>query len=290
MSDPGGRRTRVLSVEASLFSARPPSEVAVAAASLPQLFRPGAPGIACDVRVVDAASPLWPQDLARVLDTPVRGILLAAPTMTDAAGVAAVAEKAENTHRPVVVAMPFACDAAVRDGLSRIGAEGEPLSFIDSIATVPDDGVRTRSSALGAALLAQLVAIRIVAGPVPGLTMNYETDCAYSAVAVTGGMTVTLAGLVSAVGPPSLRVDLVGARHRHTACLTGPYAAPATFRSYGPAGTSRPSLSHESGLRTAWQNLHAAVTSGQPVRFGLRELTHDLAAAAGRLRARPAIG
>jgi len=77
-------------------------------------------------------------------------------------------------------------------------------------------------------------------------------------------------------------VDLVGARYRHTACLTGTYAVPATFRSHGRAGTSRPPVSYESGVRTAWRNLHAAVTSGQPVRYGLRDLALDLAAAADR--------
>ena len=283
MTDPpGDHPAQVLTVEAALFSARPPSDAAVAAASLPRLFRPEAPGAASDVRVVDGASPWWPRSLAQALDTPVRGILLTPPALAGAAEVTAVAGQAERTGRPVVVAMPFAYDAAVRDGLSRIGAEGEPLGFIDSIALVPDDSAR--SSALGSALLAQLAAVRTVAGPVTGLTMNYDTDRAYSAAAVTGEVTVTLAGLVSSVGPPSLRVDLVGARHRHIACLTGRYAASATFRSYGQAGTSRPPVSYESGLRTAWRNLHAAVTSAQPVRFGLRELALDLASATGRTR------
>lgn len=283
MTGPSGDHpAQVLSVDAALFSAQPPSDAAVAAASLPRLFRPGTPGAQSDVRVVHAASPSWPQALGQALDTAVRGILLTTPTLADAAAVAAVAGQAERTHRPVVVAMPFAYDAAIRDGLSRIGAEGEPLSFIDSVATVPDDS--DRSSALGAALLAQLAAVRTTAGLVQGLTMNYDTGRAYSAVAVTGGITVTLAGLVSAAGPPSLRMDMVGARHRHTVCLTGPYAAPATFRSHGRAGTSRPPLSYESGLRSAWRNLHAAVTSAQPVRFGLRELALDLAPATGRTR------
>jgi hypothetical protein len=275
------RPPQVLSVDASLFSARPPSDVAAPAASLPRLFRAAAPALASDVRVVDPASPSWPQLLAQALDTSVRGILLPAPGLADAAGVAALAGKVESARCPVVVAMPFPSGSITRRQ-PKPGTEAAPLSFIDSIVTVPDDGAREPRSALGAALLSQLAAIRAILGPVPGLTMNYETDHAYSAVADLGGVTVALAGLVSAAGPPALRVDLVGPRHRYSVYLTGSYAAPARFWSYGQEGTSRPPLSYDSGLRTAWRNLHGAVTGREPVRFGLRELAQDLAAAAGR--------
>jgi hypothetical protein len=38
--------------------------------------------------------------------------------------------------------------------------------------------------------------------------------------------------------------------------------------------------SYESGLRSAWRNLHAAATGTEPVRFGLRHLAEVLAPAA----------
>jgi len=274
----------VLTVDEVLFSGRRLTELAVAAASLPQLFRPaaggGESGRPCDIRVVDASAPSWPGLLARALDTPVRGVLLSSPTVTDAAEVTALAARAERARCRVVVAMAFPYDATVRAGLSRLREEREPLSFIDSIATASGEGgALAPRSALGRAFLAQLAAVRTIIGPVPDLTMSQETDHAYSAAAARDGVTVMLAGLVSSLPAPAVRVDLVGPRRRHTICLAGSSAAPATFRSYGASGMTRPLPSYESGLRSAWRNLHAAVTGAEPVRFGLRELALDLASA-----------
>jgi hypothetical protein len=278
------RPAEALSVDASLFSARRQADVTAAAASLPQLFRPATGGQASeclpDIRVIDGAAPSWPGTLAQVLDTPVRGVLLSAPTIVPAAEVEALAARAESASCCVVVAMPFAYDVTVGHGLSRLQEQPETLSIIDSIATVSDsDGAQPPRSLLAQALLAQLSAIRMIAGTVPALTMNQATDHAYSVTGTSNGMTVMLAGLVSSVLRTALRVDLVGVHHRHTIRLAGPSSAPATFLSYDASGMSAPMPSYESGLRNAWRNLHAAVTSSTPVRFGLRELAADLASA-----------
>lgn len=271
----------LLTVEEFPLPGRWPSGLAAAAASLPHLFRPAAasaePGYPCDIRVVDGSAPLWPQMLARALDPKVRGILLSAPTMADAAEVRTLAARADSVGCRVVVAMPFAHDATVAAGLSRLRQDREPLSIIDSIATASaeggDPGPR---SALEQALLAQLAAIRTITGPVQNLVITQATDHAYSATAARDGTTVVLAGVVSFLPAPALRVDLVGPRRRHTICLPGPGGGPATFRSYGASGMTCPPPSYESGLRSAWRNLHAAVTGPEPVRFGLRELALDL--------------
>lgn len=289
------RPAEVLTVSLSPASSGRRSQDAAAAASLPQLFRPaqggrsaeggqpaaggGRSGPGCDVDVVDGAAPGWPQLIAQALDRPARGVLLSPPTIAAVADVTDLAARATSIGCPVVVATPFPYDPTVRDGLSRLRAAGGKLSFADSIVTVPGDGGgQPPGSALGAAFLAQLAAIRMITGGVPGLTMNYETDHAYCAAAIGDEMTVLLAGLVSGCAAPVLRVDLVGVRSRHTICLAEPFAAaPATFLSYGTSGMSRLPLSYESGLRSAWRNLHAAVTSAHPVRYGLRELIQDLA-------------
>ena len=87
-----------------------------------------------DIRVIDGAAPSWPGTLAQVLDTPVRGVLLSAPTIVPTAEVEALAARAESASCCVVVAMPFAYDVTVGHGLSRLQEQPETLSIIDSIA------------------------------------------------------------------------------------------------------------------------------------------------------------
>lgn len=271
----------VLTVEAALFSARRQAGLAAAAASLPGLLRPAAGGQDPDIRVIHAAVPSWPRTLGQALGTSARGVMLSTPTLVPAAEVAALAARAESARCPVVVATPFPHDPTVRDGLSLLREGQETLTIIDSVVTVPDDGALRPGSLLGQAFLAQLAAIRTLIGPVPALTMNHASDRAYSAAGVRAGMTVMLAGLVSFLPAPALRVDLAGVRRRHSICLAEPpSAAPATFLSYGASGMCRPPPSYENGLRGAWRNLHAAVTGGEPVSFGLRELATDLESAA----------
>ena len=183
-----------------------------------------------------------------------------------------------------MVATPVPYDATIQEGTSWIRAD-EP-SFADSIVTTgaPDGSTaRSAGAALGAGLLLQLAAVRTIIGPPAELTMNYETGYAYSATGHHGNITMMLAGLVSTAPAAALRVDVVGARTRHTISLADPFAAiPATFLSAGGSGTRRLPLSYDSGMRAAWRNLHASVTGAQPVRYGLRELLADLAIA--RLR------
>lgn len=108
--------------------------------------------------------------------------------------------------------------------------------------------------------------------------MNLDTDRAYSAAGTRDGLTVVLAGLVSSLPAPFLRIDLLGARRRHTIRLADP--GPSTVVSYGPAGMSAAPPSYEGGLRGAWRDLHAAVTRAEPPRFGLRDLAAVLESAA----------
>jgi len=276
----------LLSVEAGLFADRRLAGLAAAAASLPRLLRPAA-GAPADIRVVDGAAPDWSGALARALDAAPRGVLLSAPAVVPAAEVDVLAARAARARCPVVVAAAFCYDPAVRDGLSRLRADGETFSLFDSMVTIPDyDSAGPLRSRLGRGFLAQLTAIRTITGPVPPLTVDRVTDEAYSAAGTRDGVTVLLAGVVSAL-PAVLRVDLVGARRRHTICLAEPAAAPAAFGSYGASGLVRPPPSYEGGLRGAWRALYAAVTSAQPVRFGLPELALDLAAAAAWRTAGP---
>lgn len=226
--------------------------------------------------MIDAADPAWPRLVAEALDTQALGVLLVTPTIAAVAEIRGLAARAECVGCPVVVATPFPYDASVRNGLARLRAGRETLSFADSTVTVTAD-VHGPRCALGTALVAQLAAIQTIIGPVCGLTMSYETDHAYSAVAACDKVTVSLAGLVSAYPAAGLRVDLVGVRRRHTIRVADPFAAAAaTFVSYDASGMSRLPPSYESGLRSAWRVLHAAVTNAQPVHYGLRELARDL--------------
>lgn len=263
---------------AALFPAPRLARPAAAAASLPQLFQPAAdPEKPADILLVDGVDPSWPQALGRALDTPVRGVLLCAPTVVPTAEAQALAARAGEAGRPVVVATPFPYDAAARDALSRYGPTDSP-TLIDSVVTIRDDGDgRPARSLLGVAFLAQLAAIATITGPVPVLTMNLDTEHAYSATGTRDGLTVVLAGLVSSLPAPSLRIDLLGAHRRHTIRLADP--GPSTVVSYGPLGMSGMPPSYQGGLRNAWRNLHAAVTAAEPVRFGLRELAAVLASA-----------
>jgi len=267
----------VLTVGASLFSAPRLAGPAAAAATLPQLFQPAA-GTPADILLVDGAEPSWPRALGRALDTPVRGVLLCAPTVVPAAEAEALAARAEDAGRPVVVATPFPYDAAARDALSRFGPTDSP-TLIDAVVTARDGGDgRPARSLLGVAFLAQLAAIATITGPLPVLTMNLDTDHAYSAAGTRDGLTVVLAGLISSLPTPLLRIDLVGVHRRHTIRLANP--GPSAVVSYGPLGMSGMPPSYEGGLRNAWRNLHAAVTGAEPVRFGLRDLAAVLASAA----------
>lgn len=276
MSAAGG--ADVLSFEASLLSAGRQAALAAAAASLPQLLRPAADGREPDIRIVDGTAPSWPRALAAALDARARGVLLTAPALAPAAEAEALAAEAESARCPVVVAMPLPYDATIRAGIARLRKDRETLSLIDATAMVGDDGGLPPRARLGAAFLAQLAAIRTIIGPVPALTVNLRTDRAYSAAGTGDGVTVMLAGLISSLPAPVLRVDLVGPRRRHTICLAEP--APATFLSYDASGMRRPSPGYESGLRGAWRDLHAAVTCAEPVRHGLRDLAATLACAA----------
>jgi hypothetical protein len=268
----------VLTVGASLFSAPRLVVPAAAAATLPQLFQPAA-GTPADILLVDGAEPSWPRALGRALDTPVRGILLCAPTVVPAAEAEALAARAEDAGRPVVVATPFPYDAAARDALSRFRDPAESPTLIDAVVTARDGGDgRPARSLLGVAFLAQLAAIATITGPLPVLTMNLDTDHAYSAAGTRDGLTVVLAGLISSLPTPLLRIDLVGVHRRHTIRLANP--GPSAVVSYGPLGMSGMPPSYEGGLRNAWRNLHAAVTGAEPVRFGLRDLAAVLASAA----------
>jgi hypothetical protein len=274
------RPADALTVEAALFSDPRLAGPAAAAASLPQLFQPAADGREpADIVIVDGAEPSWPRTLGQALNTPVRGILLGAPTVVPAAEAQALAARAEHDGRAVVVATPFPYDAVAHDArLAFRDSAGAP-SLIDAIVTVHDDGHgRPARSLLGVAFMNQLVAIATITGPVPVLTMNLNTDHAYSAAGTRDGLTVVLAGLVSSLPAPSLRIDLVGAHRRHTIRLGDP--GPSAAVSYGPLGRSGGPPSYEGGLRNAWRNLHAAVTAAEPVRFGLRELATVLTSAA----------
>ena len=279
MSAAGAAHPRgVLTVGASLFSAPRLAGPAAAAATLPQLFQPAA-GTPADILLVDGAEPSWPRALGRALDTPVRGVLLCAPTVVPAAEAEALAARAEDAGRPVVVATPFPYDAAARDALSRFRDPAESPTLIDAVVTARDGGDgRPARSLLGVAFLAQLAAIATITGPLPVLTMNLDTDHAYSAAGTRDGLTVVLAGLISSLPTPLLRIDLVGVHRRHTIRLANP--GPSAVVSYGPLGMSGMPPSYEGGLRNAWRNLHAAVTGAEPVRFGLRDLAAVLASAA----------
>jgi hypothetical protein len=270
----------VLTVGAGLVSAPRLARPAAAAATLPQLFQPAAdPDKHADVLIVDGAEPSWPRVLGRALDTPVRGVLLCEPTVVPAAEARALAARAEDAGRPVVVATPFPYDAAARNALPAFRDPAERPTLIDAVVTVRDDGDgRPARSLLGVAFLAQLAAIATITGPVPVLTMNLDTDHAYSAAGTRDGLTVVLAGLLSSLPTPSLRIDLLGVHRRHTIRLADP--GPSTVVSYGPLGTSAAPPSYAGGLRGAWRNLHAAVAGAEPVRFGLRELAAVLASAA----------
>jgi hypothetical protein len=304
------RPAEVLSVDLSSLSRQRRSAHVAAVASLPQLLRPvangqgtaadrgpaggggpagdrgpgdgpresGPPG---DIQVIDAADPAWPRLAAEALDRPARGVLLTPPALAAVFEVADLAARTESVGCPVVVATPVPYDTTVQNGIARLHADRETLSFADSIVTVTA-GAHGPRCALGAALLTQLAAIRMAVGPVSGLTMSYETEHAYCAVAACGEVTVSLAGLVSGYPVAGLRMDLVGARRRHAIRVAGPFAAsPATFATYNASGMSVLPPSYESGLRSAWRDLHAAVTTAQPVRYGLRELTRDLTSAPG---------
>jgi hypothetical protein len=270
----------VLTVEGSLFSSPRLAGPAAAAATLPLLFQPAAgPQKPADILIVDGAEPSWPRALGQALDTPARGVLLAAPTVVPAAEAQALAARAEDAGRPVVVATPFPYDPAVRDALPAFRDPAESPTLIDGVVTVHDGGDgRPARSQLGAAFMIQLAAIATITGPLPVLTMNLDTDHAYSAAGTRDGLTVVLAGLVSSLPTPLLRIDLVGAHRRHTIRLADP--GPSAVVSYGPLGMSRMPPSYQGGLRNAWRNLHAAVTAAEPVRFGLRDLAAVLASAA----------
>jgi hypothetical protein len=274
------RPAGVLSIDAPPPLAGRLDGVTAAAVTLPQLFQPAEAGREQgrlpDIRVIDGAAPSWPAALGQVLGTRARGVLLCAPTTAPAAEVEALARQADLAGCRVVVAMPFAYDPTVRHGLSRLPHRPGPLSFIDAVTTVCDSGTVPPRSLLAQALLAQSCAVAAITGTVPALSTNQATDQAYSVTGTSHGVTVLLTGLVSAALPAVLRVDLVGASHRHAITLAQSPAAPATFVSYDASGMSRPAPSYESGLRHAWRDLHAAVTTGTPVRFGLRELAAGL--------------
>jgi hypothetical protein len=273
------RPAGVLTVGPSPFPAPRLAGPAAAAATLPQLFQPAGPRKPADILLVDGAEPSWPQALGQALDTPARGVLLCTPTVVPATQTRALAARAEDAGRPVVVATPFPYDAAARDALPMFRDPAESPTLIDAVATVHDDGDgRPARSLLGVAFMIQLAAIATITGPVPVLTMNLNTDHAYSAAGTRDGLTVVLAGLISSLPTPLLRIDLLGAHRRHTIHLAD--AGPSAVASYGPLGVSGMPPSYEGGLRNAWRNLHAAVTAAEPVRFGLRELAAVLESAA----------
>jgi len=198
--------------------------------------------------------------------------------MVPVAEVNELAESSAQAGRPVVVAAPFMYDAAVHDGLSGMRADVGDLSLVESVVTVPAEGTDQGSEApLYLGLLAQVGAIRLTVQLLRDVVIHFENAQAYMATSLVGNTTVLLAGLLSTLRAPVLCLDLVALRDCWSIRLDETtIATPAQFVSRSGSGLRRPCESYESGLRAAWQNLHAAVTRNEQVRYGLKDLVGDM--------------
>ena len=240
-------------------------------ASLPQRFLVTGKrvGECTDIVVVSGQEPSWMDRVGLAVDAGAKGILLAAPTAADPAQVRTLA----TGGLVVAVDIRFAPDPSWAAAVSDIAVDARSASLIDSVVTVE----KATESSLFAGLVEQLALVRSLFGSFDHLGCIHRTTRQHALVGHSGGAAVSLTAVASETPGSTLRMDVVSAARRWQAHFDDTaLARPTEITLYdGNGALSRPLL-YASGRRSAWMQLHAAITEQASIPYSLEDLATDL--------------
>jgi hypothetical protein len=226
-------------------------------------------GESVDIVVVSGQEASWMDRVGLAVDAGAKGILLAAATAADPAQVRSLV----TGSLIVAVDTRFAADPSWAAAVSDIAVDARCASLIDSVVTVEDATER----AFFAGLVEQLALVRSLLGSFDHIRCIHRTARQHALVGHSGGAVVTLTAVASQTPGSTLRMDVVSAARRWQAHFEDTaIARPTEITLYdGNGALSRPLL-YASGRRTAWMQLHAAITEHASFPYSLEDLTTDL--------------
>ncbi|CAM3228856.1 hypothetical protein PSET11_00912 [Arthrobacter ulcerisalmonis] len=219
--------------------------VALAVASLPESFTPGAAG--ADV-IVLAGTAGWTTAAQQAVDAGARGVVVVNPAAEDTAALRVAARAAGSA---IVLDQRWAANPAVRHAEHAVRSAASRLALIDSVAMAP---VGTDLDRL---LTDHVAAVVRITGPLADLRLLHRGAHGYSASARFGnGAPVALQGIVSAARPAHVTLSVLTDDGGVSVTLPDPVAAwPGTVTVTGPQGAVLLPTLYESAHRTTWRRL-----------------------------------
>jgi hypothetical protein len=271
---------RGLTVDVSAMGAAADRERAVLA-SLPKHVRIAADERA-DVYLISSRAAGWPDRLERALRDGAAGVLLTGAGAAEPGVLESLARLAGQLAVPVLVDVRFAHDptwAAASAELMRADAQEIIVDCLvhggaDPAASA-DDGW-----SLVDLLVTQLTLVRALIPSADTLACAHSSAGSYAVCGEAGGAVVNLAGANSLIGAPSARLQVAGLDRRWDAVFNdGAVAQPTLVTRHTATGSFTLPVRYEGSRRSAWRQLHSAVTAGASVAYGLTELGMDRAVA-----------
>jgi hypothetical protein len=198
-----------------------------------------------------------------------KGILLVASTAVELPQIRDLAPG----DAVIAVDTRFAADPTWAATLADIAPDARTASLIDSVVTVEELTER----ALFESLVDQLAVLRRLVGSFDRLGCIHRSSRQLALVGSASGVAVSLTAVASATLGSTLRVDVVSADRRWKAYFDDTaLARPTEITLYDCHGARSRPLLYASGRRTAWIQLHAAITEKANVAYSLDDFATDL--------------
>jgi hypothetical protein len=249
-------------------------------ASLPDYFRVAA-GPDADVQLVSGDQAGWRSRARSVLGAHTRAVMLTGRRALTAEAARSLSRDTAPGGILLGVDTAYASDRSWIAALPLLAADAKEAAVLDSVITVARPDLETGSTdVLRAALMEQLAVVRPLLRDLAGLETVHVSGRNYVLAAVTEGVTITLAGVISGTGDGSLDLHLVGTgRHWQALFEADSLARPATISVSDLGGRHiRPAV-FESAHRASWLDLYKAICHETPLPYPASHLEMDLALA-----------
>jgi hypothetical protein len=246
--------------------------VAETVASLPVSFAHGSAG--ADVTVVPGERE-WPARAAEAIDHGARGIIVTSPGAADAQAIEQLAGLSDRERTPVVLAEPYAGNAALPDSADEI------TGALEGTFTVAARGIAPSATPLREIALSAVRSLR--AAGISELSLAPATTGPQSLMldgtAIAGGARAVAGILVTTTDAlaPTVSLRAYGPHSLLEIDLPSPSTArPARVAISGDSGMHVAPTLYESAQRTSWRALSSAIDRSEGSGRFLRGFAEDL--------------
>jgi hypothetical protein len=233
-----------------------------------------------DVFLIASMASDWLDRLSGAVRRGAKGVLVTGSGTADTDALREAKAAAAVSGTSIVVDTASWYDPNWKRALAEIAADSGRGAILDCVAHAP------RSALLADVLVGQLSIVRPLLDESPALELVHASVLHYAICGESGDTVVNLVGAASLPGAPPLRLQVASLERRWDVLFADASTAfAAAVTRLDASGSFMLAPIYENSRRSAWRELHAAITDEGPVSYGLGELIADRLWATELLRA-----